>query len=318
MAETNNSGFSLWEWVKRAIALMVFINIFSAFIPKAKKMWMHQTSQSTNVALIDIKGTIMYSSRWLKELRYAQKDPSVKGIVLRVNSGGGAPGASELLHREIVRIKADKPVVALIENMCASGAYWIASAADKIIAQNTSAVGSVGVVASMLKFKTLVEKHGVEVENYQSGEYKTAGSPWSDKSSDKLIKYCQKSCDDIYHSFVESVAKARGLDVSKHKNWANGKVFSGDQAYNEGLVDVLGDMTSCEEMIKELAHLPADSKVDFVRYPQPTRLAQILGGQDDDLDDDLDGFGSSVMHNLLNWFQNKLSIEAANQPPAML
>lgn len=203
------------------------------------------------IAIIPIKGTITTtesfgvpfspikdSSSIIKKIEKAKLDTNVKGIILEINSPGGTVVAS----KEVVDAvkSSNKPVVAWIREIGTSGAYWIASASDKIVADSLSITGSIGVTASYLEFSELLGKYGIEYESLKTGEFKDIASPFRNltaKEKDILLKKLQK----IHEVFVDDVAKNRNLDKKTVSELANGIYYLGEEAKELGLVDYLGN-----------------------------------------------------------------------------
>lgn len=271
-----------WEMIKRAFFVIVFAQIILALVPKAKKTILDMQNPKTKVAMIELKGNICDSKQVVKEVRHAY-DKDIKACILKIDSGGGAAGSSEALCKEISRLNQKKPVIALIENVCASGAYLAACGASSILAQRMSSVGHVGVLMILPNIKKFLENHKVDVHTPHAGEYKTAGSMFMDSFDDKSQKYIDGLLKKSYESFVDIVAKKRNLDPKKHKDWANGKIFSGDDALKMGLIDQIGDLGDAEENIRKILNKP-DAEIEFVRYPKPSPLNAFLTSQQQDED----------------------------------
>jgi len=241
-------------------------------------------SKLGNVALIPIEGAItgngaksftassISSKEIVSFIEDADEDPRVQVLLLEINSPGGSAVASDEIATAVK--KAQKPVVAYIREAGASGAYWIASAADHVIANRMSITGSIGVLSSYLEFSGLMEKYGVGYEQLTAGERKDLGTPYK-KLSDQERKILQQKLDKIHSFFIEEVAANRHLEVSTVQKIATGEFFLGVEALELGLVDQLGGKEEAEIFIQENFGL---QKIDYVRYEHEIGFFELLGG----------------------------------------
>ncbi|MFH1592734.1 MAG: signal peptide peptidase SppA [Candidatus Woesearchaeota archaeon] len=229
--------------------------------------------KNNKIAVIDIKGPITLGSNGASSglfstdtidsgaiisfVEIANQDKGVKGIILNINSPGGTVVAS----KEIVDAvkKVDKPVVALIREVGASGAYWIASAADVIVADPLSITGSIGVAGGYLEFSDLISEYGVEYRSLKSGKYKDLGNQWIDLTPEGK-NLLQKKLDIIHNYFINDVNKNRGKDLTKY---ATGLFYLGTEAKEIGLIDELGGKDEAIAKVKELAGLKEHQLVFF-------------------------------------------------------
>lgn len=174
----------------------------------------------------------------IAQLDEAEKNPSVKAILIRVNSPGGSAAASQEIFEEIKR--TEKPVVVSVSDMCASGAYYVSSAADRIIANRSSSVGSIGVIMQITNYEELYEKLGIKYTTIKQGEYKDVGS--TDRPlTDEEIKLFEVQLEKVYWQFISDVAEARDMDIKEVEELATGWVFLGTEALELGLIDEIGN-----------------------------------------------------------------------------
>jgi len=220
------------------------------------------------VALIEITGTIADTaadSVWtdtgtgardvIEYLRTAQEDPRFAAVIVRINSGGGSPAAAQEIYRAIQQVRThNKPVVASMGDMAASAAYYIAAAADRVVANPSTLTGSIGAVMEVFVVEDLMERFGVEAETIVSGPFKDAGSPYRPLTAEERA-YFQQLVNDVLDQFVTDVAEGRGMDVEAVRALADGRVFSGRQALALGLVDHLGGLDDAVDLAAELAGL---------------------------------------------------------------
>lgn len=211
------------------------------------------------VAVINIEGTIVCgadskenlfqqangitSGTIMKQIREAAADDSVKALVLRIDSGGGSATAAEEVGRELLRFKeqTQKPIVATMGNTGASAAYWIAAcASDKIYANATTLTGSIGVYMPYMNTEELFKKIGITSDKIKSGPYKDIMSNDRPMTTEEK-QILQNIVDEIYDQFVYTVSAGRRMETSKVRAIADGRIYTGRQAKNIGLVDELGD-----------------------------------------------------------------------------
>ncbi len=220
-----------------------------------------ETAVTGNVAVIPIKGVIMIdkedklfatgvasSTSIVALIEKAEKDTAVQAIVFDINSPGGAPVASAEISRAIK--EATKPTVAVIREVGASGAYWAASAADLIIANEVSITGSIGVLASYLQYGDLLERYNISYERFIAGEYKDMGSPYRKMSEEEKELY-QGELDIMHDIFIRSVAENRGLTYEYTESLATGQIYLGVQALDLGIVDQLGGKKEAYAYLEE-------------------------------------------------------------------
>jgi protease-4 len=206
-------------------------------------------------------------SRVREVLDGAREDPEVRALLLRVDSPGGTATASDVVYAEILRFKRERgiPVVAHAIGTTASGGYYVAMAADSLVAHPTTVVGSIGVLFMGVNFAGLMEKLGIENQTLTAGSHKDAGSPLRRMTDDERAQI-QSVLDDLHLRFEEVVAAGRpGLDREQVAELADGRIFSAGQARTLGLVDELGDLERAAAIARERAGLPSARVVTYHR-----------------------------------------------------
>jgi len=194
-------------------------------------------------------------------LREAARNPELKAVVIRLNSPGGTAAAAQEIGAEVERLKqSGKKVVASMGDTAASGAYWIAASTDQIVANPATMTGSIGVIMQFMNLEGLYGKVGVGTETFKSGPHKDMGSPSRPTTPEERVIF-QSMIDDIYNQFVEVVAKGRHKDVAEIRPLADGRVFTGRQAKELGLVDRLGDFHDAVLLAGELAGIPGEPTI---------------------------------------------------------
>lgn len=198
------------------------------------------TSSGSKIALVEVIGTIYSAENTIRQLEKYKKDDSVKGIVLRIESPGGGIAASQEMYEKIKQVRdSGKPIIASMGAVAASGGYYIACGADTIMANPGTTTGSIGVIAEIPNTKDLLDKIGVRFEILKSGKYKDTGSPFRKMTAEERA-YLQGWIDNAYEQFVDVVVKERKLDRSHVLKYADGRIYTGVQALNYGLIDTLG------------------------------------------------------------------------------
>ncbi len=230
-----------------------------------------------------VQQNVVSSSKIIEFIEKAEKDSSVRGIILAINSPGGTVVGSKEIADKIKNV--EKPVVAWIREIGTSGAYWIASASDKIVADELSLTGSIGVISSYLEFSGLLESFNVTYESLTTGRYKELGSPFKELTEEER-SFLQKKLNQIHDYFVEEVASNRNLKLTDVERLATGEFFLGKEALELGLVDYLGGKDLAVNITKELAGV---EDVKVVVYEQERGLFDILSMLKQDF-----AFGSSL------------------------
>ena len=209
------------------------------------------------------------SDRFAEEFRELREDESVKAIVLRVNSPGGSATASEVILREILLTKKEKPVIVSMGNVAASGGYWIAAGADQIFAEENTITGSIGVFGLLSNIQEIANENGVTWDVVKTGKFADISSNVRPKTEAELAIY-QQSVDKTYRLFLKKVSRYRNLPVEKVKKIARGRVWSGKEAVNIGLVDRLGGLENAIAYAAEKAELGNSWQLE--EYPQQNRF----------------------------------------------
>ncbi|HII29897.1 signal peptide peptidase SppA [Candidatus Woesearchaeota archaeon CG08_land_8_20_14_0_20_47_9] len=267
------------------IVVLVLLGVFSSVTALITGFFLSSEShESGNVALIRIEGAITsaepstfekglaYSDDIVSQIERADANTEIKAIILAINSPGGAPVASEEIARAVEQ--SNKTVVAWIRDIGTSGAYWAASSADIIVASPVSVTGSVGVIASYLEFSGLMEMYGVSYQRLVSGSFKDTGSPFRNMTPEEEELY-NKQISLMRDHFLGSVAANRGLSLSDANKLADARAYTGAQAKELGLVDVLGGKKEAVEAIKQRLNITDVKIVEYKRRPSFTDLLSL-------------------------------------------
>jgi len=223
------------KFIQEHFKAMIFLLIlFLLFAPSSE-----QDLTPNNLQQINLIGPLMEVTEVLEQIEKASENDTIKGVLLVVDSPGGAVAPSVEIAYAIKRLKEKKPVVVYAKGTIASGSYYASIWADEIMVNPGSMVGSIGVVMQGADISGLMDTVGIKTQSVQAGKYKKVGTtdrPWTDYEVNELNKVIQGT----YDMFTEDVAKARGLDIKKRDLYANAHIFTAQQAKNVGLVDSLG------------------------------------------------------------------------------
>src|SRR6266850_425767 len=209
---------------------------------------------SDRMQVVDIEGELVESRPILEQLKRYEDSNSVKAILLNIDSPGGGVAVSQELYTEIRRLreKKDKTIVAYLSSTGASGAYYVACAADKIVANPGTIVGSIGVIAEWVNYQDLLQWAKVKEVVFKTGEFKDTGSP-TRELTDRERTYFQGLIDDMYVQFVEAVASGRKLELQEVRMMADGRVFTGRDAKERKLIDEIGNFQDAVDLTAKLA-----------------------------------------------------------------
>ena len=228
-------------------AMLFLLLLFLIFAPRSD-----QELRPHNLVQINLVGPIMDATEIVEKIDKAASNKNVKGVLLNIDSPGGAVAPSIEIAYAIKRLQEQKPVVAYAKGTIASGSYYASIWADEIIANPGSMVGSIGVIMQGADLSGIMEKIGVKTQVVKAGKYKQIGTPdrkWSDFEVNELNKVIQGT----YDMFSQDVADARGLDIKKRDLYANAHIFTAAQAKEVGLVDTLGVSYDAKKRVVELS-----------------------------------------------------------------
>jgi protease-4 len=225
-------------------------------------------AKKEGVGIIELKGLIVSSEQILKHLTEFRHDPNVKSIVLRIDSPGGAVGAAQEIYQEVMRTNGVKPVIASMGSMGASGGYYAALGAENIIANPGTMTGSIGVIVKFPNLEGLFEKIGYRSEVIKSGPLKDVGAS-NRPMSEEERKLMQDLIDNVYDQFVRDIAAARDMEEDTIRELADGRIYTGEQALELGLIDSLGNFTDAIIIAADMGGL--DVEDPRLIYPKVDR-----------------------------------------------
>jgi len=231
-----------------AIIILIFIGLFTGF--SGKKVNYKGTEK---VFVINLQGVIYNQDKFIRKLaRYADKD-YVKAIVIRIDSPGGSVGMSQEIYREVKRVReSGKPVVVSTGSTCASGGYYVALGANKILTNPGTVTGSIGVIVNFPVYEELMDKVGIESNTIKSGKYKDTGNPARKMTEADSLRF-QSIVDKLHSQFFNAVLNERPISAEQLKEVADGRVLTGQQAVELGLADSLGTMYDAVNLAADMA-----------------------------------------------------------------
>lgn len=237
---------------------------------KYRKSFKNSSTSKNRIAVIMASGNIVPgkgdnnnigSAKYAKEIKQAADNDRIKAIVIRINSGGGSALASDVMWREIKLASEKKPVIASMSDVAASGGYYMAMACDTILAQPNTITGSIGVFAMIFNIKDFLEnKLGITTDNVKTGHFSDLYS-MTGPLNEFEKKYIQKGTDQAYKAFISKAAADRSMEIDEMEPFASGRIWTGDEALENGLIDILGDLDDAIAIAAEKAGVAEDYRI---------------------------------------------------------
>lgn len=279
---------------KRSVVLLLIVLIAISMLGAlfiAPRVKQSKISGQDKIAVIYVEGMIAGgrgqmglftenggTDALIRQLHTARDDSSVKAIVLRINSPGGTVPASQEVGEELKKIRAaGKPIITSMADMAASGGYWLAACTDKIYANPSTITGSLGVYMPYSNWEELYKKIGVRQEKIKSGPHKDILSPDRQLTEEERA-IIQNMVDDMYNQFVEVIAEGRQLEQARVRELADGRIYTGRQAKEVGLVDELGNMYDAIDGAANMVNIKG--KPEIVEYGKHSAIETLFGAQD--------------------------------------
>ncbi len=263
-----------WQKSPLLFGILILIGLFLIFIVIIAAMsGITNTSSSSmtsglsfgsKVAILKVEGVITESEPLLRDLRDFRDDRSIKAIVLRVDSPGGAVAPSQEIYEELNRFKKQKPVVASMGSVAASGGYYISLPCNYIYASPGTVTGSIGVIMEMMDVGQLLQWMKVKQEVVKSGKFKDAGNPTRSLTDEERL-YFQNVIDNVHGQFKAALAESRKLTPEQVESVSDGRIFTGEQAQKLGLIDGLGNLEDAIRKAGELAGIKGEPVVVWPR-----------------------------------------------------
>jgi len=234
--------------------LVVFL-IFLSFLLSFLMLFKEKDFGKSQIGVLEIKGVILDAEEYLMAIKEMEKRGSIKAIVVRIDSPGGSVGASQEIFEELKKVRRTKPVVVSMGSVAASGGLYVALGGTEIFASPGTITGSIGVVLEIPNIEKLLKKIGIEAEIIKSGAYKDTGSIYRPLTPEER-KYLSEKVKLIHDQFIRAISEERKISIEKVKEFADGRIFTGEEALSLGLVDKLGNFWDAVEEAKRLAKIP--------------------------------------------------------------
>ncbi len=265
--KSSGKNSSKWFWgifLSLFLLGMVFVAIsFLVFASALKRDGSDYISSGSGdkIAIVELNDVIVSSDKTVEQIKRFRGDKSIKAIILRINTPGGGVAASQEIYEEVKKTRdSGKIIVVSMGSIAASGGYYIAVGSSLIIANPGTLTGSIGVIAQFMSIKDLADKLGISQTTIKSGNLKDAGSPFRQMNdSDKM--YFQDVVDNSFGQFFDVVAKERKMDKEKLLKYANGRVFTGLQAKDYGLIDSLGTFEDAIRITGKMAGIEGEPRI---------------------------------------------------------
>jgi len=277
----------VWWFVGGGLALFLLLGVYGFFWVMMRTMSGDDGATiagiGSNIAVVDINGVILTSEQINEQIEKFAQDSSVKAIILHINSPGGGAAASQEVYHEVIEARQihHKPIVASIESVGASGAYYIASATDKIYADQASIVGSIGVIAEWVNYGDLLKWAKLKPEILKAGNLKDTGTPTREMTPEERA-YMQDLIDNMHQQFIDDVASGRKLPVENVKSIASGRVWTGQQALPMHLIDATGNFR--DALLDTAKRVGISGEPNVVRPAKPRhKLLDLLSADTNDL-----------------------------------
>jgi protease-4 len=273
-----------------AVVLFVFGGLFLVFFAFLVLAYTAVRGEAPHLAggprigVVEIQGVIgmggrggVDSQQVMKLLKKYASDAEMKAVLVRIDSPGGAVAPSQEIYDQLRRVAEDKLVVCSMGNVAASGGLYVAMGCDRIVAEPGTLTGSIGVISQFPDVKALADKLGVKMETVKAGRLKDAGNPFRDMTPEDRA-YWQQLVDQVHRQFISAVADARGLSEDDVRKFADGRVLTGEQAQQLGLVDELGNFYDAVDLAREEAGIKGEPRLVYPPDERSRLLEELLGG----------------------------------------
>lgn len=228
------------------------------------------------IGVVEVEGIILRSKQIIEDLEKYRKDDSIKAVVLRVDSPGGAIGPTQEIYEEVKKVKEEKKIVASMGSVAASGGYYISCVADRVFANPGSITGSIGVIMQFSHIEEILDRFKWKHEVIKSGPQKDVGSPFR-RPTERDMDMLQDVINNVYDQFIRHVSEGRGLPIEDVKKIADGRILSGEMALEFGLVDALGSLRDAIEWVSGEVGIEDEPHVVYPKKKKDSFLDYLIG-----------------------------------------
>ena len=263
----------LTSFVKKIFYFSIWILALIGLSSLGTRVFQNSRASGEKIGLVEIVGMITDSRDVVNQISLYRRDNSILGIILRIDSPGGAVAPSQEIYEEVLKTRKEKKIISSLGSMAASGGYYIASSSEHIIANPGTLTGSIGVIFASSNIEELINKIGLKPVVIKSGKFKDSGSPVRTMTKEEK-NLLQGVVDDVHSQFVQAIVNGRNLPESEVRKIADGSVFTGKRALDLKLVDQLGGLEDSIEWMKRTLHLKNRPKI--VQKKEKASLFQFL------------------------------------------
>jgi protease IV len=249
--------------IKKALVVIIGI-ILLVFLLSVVRGFMGKPGE--RIGIVEIEGVISESRQTMEDVIRFKEDPTIKGVILRINSPGGSVGPTQEIYREVTKLKEKKKVFVSMGSVCASGGYYIAAAGEKVYANPSTITGSIGVIMQSVIFEELLKKIGMKSNTIKAGDLKDAGTPFREMTPAEKA-YLNSVVGNIHEQFIRDVAAGRKMEFEKAKGLADGRIYTGLQAKELGLVDSIGNFYDTVDDIKKALNIKGKPQLVYTEKP---------------------------------------------------
>jgi protease IV len=250
--------------IRRALVI-IFIIIIVVFVTSFL-IGLTGKSFGDKIGVVEIDGVITDSTELLADIVKFREDDAIRGVILRINSPGGAVAPTQEIFREVQKLRGKKKVFVSMASVCASGGYYIAAAGERIYANPSTITGSIGVIMEQPVFEELMKKIGVQTNTLKAGEMKDTGSPFRKMRDDERV-YLNSVLQDIHQQFIKDIAGARKMSTEIAAKLSDGRIYTGTQAKNLGLVDSIGSLYDALEDLQRVLNIKGKPVLVYGKKP---------------------------------------------------
>ena len=272
----NQKKLTKWRLITFALIILLFGFFSKSYLPQNEmSAKVPFPGKSSYIASIKIDDIILDDLPRIRKIAAIEKDKAVKAVIVHMNSQGGSVVGSEMLYNAFLKLAKEKPVVMVMDSVAASGGYMAALGGDYIIAHNGTITGSIGVIMQSAEVTDLAEKIGIKFNNFKSDELK-ASPNLTEKLTPEARYATMESIYNVYDYFIEIVAERRKLDLNYVRKIADGRVYSGRQALELGLIDAIGNEDTAIQWLKSDKNIPESLEVVDISLYNKEKFLDVL------------------------------------------
>lgn len=253
-------------WSRKKKALVIILSLIVLIFCVSLVVGLAGRPSGDRIGVVEIEGVISGSKDATDDIIRFKEDPTIKGVILRINSPGGGVGPTQEIYREVVKLKEKKKVYVSMGTSCASGGYYIASAAEKLYANPSTITGSIGVIMELMIVEDVLKKIGIQSNTIKAGEFKDTGSPFREMTPAEK-EYMDGIVRNIYEQFMKDIAAGRKMDLENVRKLAEGRIYTGSQAKDLGLVDAIGDFYDTVDALKAVLNIKGKPNLVYTEKP---------------------------------------------------